>query len=103
EPEEVYRSKEPITIPAGETKTITVRFNEVPVTEPAVALEEAGVNLSIVDTKYYAWGVDVKIQNSGSGAQTCRIVATGKPLKAQVSEECVQSDLISHRENGLMK
>src|SRR5690606_9611696 len=83
EPEEVYRSRDAVTIPAGKTETVTIHFDDEPVTEPAVALEETGANLSIVDTKYYAWGADVKIRNTGSGAQTCIIVATGKPLKVQ--------------------
>lgn len=103
EPEEVYRSKDPITIPAGEIKTVTIHFDDEPVTEPAVALEEAGVNLSIVDTKYYAWGADVTIKNAGSGAQTCRIVATGKPLKVQGREVIVKRDEVSIQENGLKK
>src|SRR5690606_3887103 len=71
EPEEVYRSKDPVTIPAGKTETVTIQFNDEPVIEPAVVLEEAGTNLSIVDTKYYAWGAEVAIKNAGSGAQTC--------------------------------
>lgn len=103
EPEEVYRSKDPVTIPAGTTKTITIHFDDEPVTEPAVALEEAGANLSIVDTKYYAWGADVKIRNTGSGAQTCLVVATGKPLKVQGREMVVRKDEVSIQENGLKK
>jgi len=103
EPEEVYRSKDPVTIPAGKTETVTIQFDDEPVTEPAVALEEAGVNLSIIDTKYYAWGADVKIRNNGSGAQTCIIVATGKPLKVQGREMVVRKDEVSIQENGLKK
>lgn len=103
EPEEVYRSKDPVTIPAGKTETVTIQFDDEPVTEPAVALEEAGTNLSIVDTKYYAWGADVTIKNAGSGAQTCRIVATGKPLKVQGREVIVKRDEVSIQENGLKK
>ncbi len=103
EPEEVYRSKDPITIPAGTTKTITIHFDDEPVTEPAVALEEAGVNLSIVDTKYYAWGADVKIKNTGSSEQTCIIVANGRPLKVQGREKVVRKDEVSIQENGLKK
>lgn len=101
--EEVYRSKDLITIPAGETKTITIHFDDDPVTELAVVLEEAGVNLSIIDTKYYAWGADVKIRNTGSGSQTCSIVATGKPLKVQGREVIVKRDEVSIQENGLKK
>lgn len=103
EPEEVYRSKDPVTIPAGKTETVTIQFDDEPVTEPAVVLEEAGANLSIVDTKYYAWGAEVTIKNAGSGAQTCRIVATGKPLKVQGREVIVKRDEVSIKENGLKK
>lgn len=102
-PEEVYRSKDPVTIPAGKTETVTIQFDDEPVTEPAVVLEEAGANLSIVNTKYYAWGADVTIKNAGSGAQTCRIVATGKPLKVQGREKIVKEDPVSIQENGLKK
>lgn len=101
--EEVYRSKDPIAVPAGTTKTITAHFNEEPVTEPVATLEEAGANLSIADTKYYAWGADVKIQNAGSGAQTCRIKVNGKPLKVQGREKIVKKDEVSIQENGLKK
>lgn len=101
--EEVYRSKDPITIPAGETKTITVYFDDEPVTEPAVALDEAGAGLSITDTKHYAWGADVTIKNAGAAEQTCLIVATGKPLKVQGREKIVKKDEVSIQENGLKK
>ncbi len=103
EPEEVYRSKDPVAIPPGATKTITIHFDDEPVTEPVATLEEAGAGLSIVDTKYYAWGADVKIKNAGSGAQTCIIVATGKPLKVQGREKIVKEDPVSIQENGLKK
>ena len=52
--------------------------------------EEAGATLSIVDTKYYAWGAEVTIKNAGSGAQTCHIVATGNPFKVQGREIVVK-------------
>lgn len=102
-PEEVYRSKDPVTIPAGKTETVTIQFDDEPVTESAVVLEEAGVNLSIIDTKYYAWGADVTIQNTGAAEQTCIIVATGKPLKVQGREVIVKRDEVSIQENGLKK
>lgn len=103
EPEEVYRSKDPVTIPAGQAQTVTIQFDDEPVTEPAVTLEEAGANLSITATKYYAWGADVTIQNSGSTDQTCIIVATGRPLEVTGREKVVREDPVSIQEVGLKK
>ena len=104
-PQEVYKSSEPVSIPAGETKTITIQYNDQPVIDPSLSLAEAGANLSIVtdETKHYAWGADVRIRNTGSGAQTCLIVATGKPLKVQGREVVVKKDEVSILENGLKK
>lgn len=103
EPEEVYRSKDPVTIPAGQTQTITIQFDDEPVTDPSVTLEEAGANLSIASVRYYAWGADVTIQNSGSTDQTCIIVATGRPLEVTGREKVVREDPVSIQENGLKK
>lgn len=102
-PEEVYRSKDPITIPAGETKTVTVHFDDEPVIEPTVTLEDAGANLSIIATKYYAWGADVMIRNRVSTDQTCIIVATGRPLEVTGREKVVREDPVSIQEVGLKK
>ena len=104
-PQEVYKSSEPVSIPAGETKTITIQYNDQPVIDPSLSLAEAGADLSIVtdETKHYAWGADVRIRNTGSGAQSCLIVATGKPLKVQGREVIVKKDEVSILENGLKK
>ena len=101
--EEVYRSKDPVTLPASATQTITVYFDDEPVLSPAITLAEAGANISIIDTKYYAWGADVTIKNAGAAEQTCLIVATGKPLKVQGREKIVKKDEVSIQENGLKK
>ena len=102
-PEEVYRATEPVTIPAGQTVTVTVSYTRQPVMDAAAALENPPAGVSIVDATYYAWGADVHIQNTGGSAANVTLVITGKTLTVQGSQRVVARDQASITENGVLR
>ncbi len=101
EPEEVYKSSEPIEIAASETKTISVKFKDKPVIEAAARLENAPTGAAISNVKYYAWGADVTVTSPAAG--TFDLIVDGKPLKVQGEEIVVVKDEQSILENGIKK
>lgn len=101
-PEEVYRSNEPLTIPAHATVAITVFYNSQPVMEATAALENPPAGVSIVEATYYGWGASIKIANSTGTDQQVTLVITGRPLTVQNKERAVARDEASILENGLL-
>lgn len=99
-PEEVYRSNDPVSIAAGETKSLTVFYNETPVIEAVASLEGQGANTSIINATYYAWGAEIEVTNSGASNDTFTLVITGKPLKVLNKERAIAKDDESILENG---
>jgi len=53
--QEVYRSNTVIAIPAGETVTVTARYNQPPVIGAVASLDDPPADVSIVDAVYHAW------------------------------------------------
>jgi hypothetical protein len=102
-PEEVYRSNEPITIPASTTKTITAFYNKTPVIEAAAYLDNPPSGVSIVDATYYGWGASVKIQNTNATDKQVTLVIQGKPLTVQNKERAIARDEASILENGVLR
>lgn len=100
-PEEVYRSKDPVSIGAGEIKTTNIQYNEKPVIEAVARLENAPTGATISNVKYYAWGADVTVTSPNAG--TFEIVVDGRPLKVQGQEVVVRKDETSILENGVKK
>ena len=101
-PEEVYRSNEPITIPASSTKTVTAFYNSPPVIEAVASLDNPPTGVSITDTTYYGWGASVKIQNTNTTNKQVTLVIQGKPLTVQNKERAIARDEASILENGLL-
>lgn len=101
-PEEVYRSNEPLTIPAHATVAITVFYNSQPVMEATAALENPPAGVSIVEATYYGWGASIKIANSTGTDQQVTLVITGKQLTVQNKERAIARDEASILENGLL-
>lgn len=97
---EVYRSNEPVTIGAGETKTLTVYFNETPCIEATASLADEPVGCTIQDAKYYAWGADITVYSPNSGTFT--LVIEAKPLKVINKEKVIAKDEASIAENGVL-
>ena len=100
EMKEVYKSNEPILIKAGETKIMTVRYNETPCIEATASLVDAPAGCAIQDVQYYAWGADVTVYSPNSGTFT--LVIEAKPLKVVNKEKVIAKDDASIAENGLL-
>ena len=100
EMKEVYKSNEPVLIKAGETKIMTVRYNETPCIEATASLVDAPAGCAIQDVQYYAWGADVTVYSPNSGTFT--LVIEAKPLKVVNKEKVIAKDDASIAENGLL-
>lgn len=94
-PEEVYSSNEPEPISAGETRTITIYYNESPAIETVASLEGDG---SITNVNYYAWGAGVTVTSSIDGEFS--IIVEGKPLKVLNRDRIILRDEESIVDNG---
>jgi len=68
--QEVYRSNEPISITAGQTKTITVYYNHTPCIEATATLENAVSGAEITKATYYAWGADITVTSTNTSTFT---------------------------------
>ncbi|SMB97738.1 hypothetical protein SAMN00808754_1931 [Thermanaeromonas toyohensis ToBE] len=100
--QEVYRSNEPVTVPAGGQKSLTVYYNEVPCIEASAYLEGA-TNATISSVSYYAWGADLTLSNSGTSDESVTVVINAKPLKVQNKERAIAKDDASITDNGLIR
>jgi hypothetical protein len=101
--EEVYRSNNPITIPASSTKTITAYYNQPPVIDAMASLDSPPSGVSITDTTYFGWGATVKIQNTNAADKDVTLVIDGKPLTIQNKERSIAQDETSITENGPLR
>lgn len=101
--EEVYRSNEPITVPAQSSKTVTVYYNKRPVIEAVASPENPPSGVSITGATYYGWGATVTISNSNTTDQQVTLVVSGKPLTVQNQERAVAEDAASIVENGVLQ
>lgn len=100
--EEVYRSNEPIAIPASSTKTVTAFYNSPPVIEATASLDNPPAGVSISAATYYGWGASVTMQNTNATPQQVTLVITGKQLTVQNKERAIARDEASILENGLL-
>ncbi len=95
--QEVYKSNEPISIGAGETKSITVFYNESPCIN-AAATTSFG---TITEDTYYAWGANVKVYSATAGSFELTINA--QPLKVLNKNKIVRQDEASITDMGVIK
>lgn len=102
--EEIYRSLEVITVPAGGEYSETIRFNEVPCLEVQAPSITAGPNVYVKSYTIYAWGMDVTYQNTGLTDETItEVIIQGKKLKPTGSRVAIARDERSIRDNGIQK
>jgi hypothetical protein len=101
--EEVYRSNEPITIPASSTKTVTAFYNSQQVIEAVASLDNPPAGVSIVETTYYGWGASVSIRNTNATDKQVTLVIQGKPLTVRNKERAIARDEASILENGVLR
>jgi len=90
--EEVYRSEEAITVPAGETVTEVIEYATTPITGALASLESAGADVTIQSVQYRAWGAIVTLENSGVTNQSAVVVVDGQPLVSQGKRRTTASD-----------
>jgi len=100
--QEVYRSNEAISIAAGETKTLTVYYNQTPCINALASLVGA-TNTVITAATYYAWGADITIKNNGAATENVTIVINAQPLKILNKEKAIAKDDASITDNGLIR
>ncbi len=96
--QEVYRSNDPVSINAGETKTITAFYNHTPCIDAVANIEGTG---TITEATYYAWGATVKVTSSTTGTFT--LVINAKPLKVLNKEKAIAQDEQSITDNGKLR
>lgn len=101
-PEEVYRSNEPMTIPASTTKTITAFYNQPPVIDAVASLDNPPTGVSITEATYYGWGASVSIRNTNATDEQVMLVISGKPLTVRGKERVIVRDEASITENGVL-
>lgn len=103
--EDVYTSEEEHAIDAGEVKTIIAEFNSIPVKDAeAVIVPSSGdIIIDEVETKYFAWGAKVVIENTGLFPGTFTMSITGLPFTVISEETIADENLSSIAENGRLK
>ena len=100
--EEVYRSNEPITIPANSTQTLTVYYNKTPVIDAIATLDSPPAGVAITEATYYGWGASIKVANSTGTDQQVTLVIQGKPMTVQGKERAIARDEVSITELGIL-
>lgn len=102
-PDEVYRSNDPVVVPACRSVSVTARYNSSPVLEASASLADAGADLSITAATDFGWGAEVTISNSGGLAQEATLVVEGLPLKVLNRERAVARDDDSIIDQGVLR
>ncbi len=99
-PEEVYRSKDPVAVPAGGSVTILAEYAKAPVIGAAASLENPPPGMSITAAQYRSWYAEVTISNSGGTPAQAVLVITGTVLEVRGSERRRAADEASIRLHG---
>lgn len=100
--QEVYRSNEPVTVPAGQTVTVMAHYNERPVIEAQASLNGA-TSTVIQSAIYYGWGAEVTLHNPGGAVEDITLLISGKPLKILNKERAVARDEDSIVDLGVLR
>jgi len=99
--QEVYRSLEPVVVPAGSSVSTTIFFLQQPVINPTATLEGA-TNTTITATTWYSWGGRLTLTNSGTTDESVIIVVNGQPLTVQGAELVEKEDAKAITDYGLI-
>ena len=93
--EEVYRSNEPVSIGAGQTKTITAYYNHTPCMYGTAGIDGTGM---IINTVFYAWGATLTVHSDTAGE--FELYITARPLKVLNKEKAIAKNESSIIDNG---
>lgn len=95
---EIYASNEPLNIAAGDTRSISIFFNESPAIDVSINITGTG---TITETNVYSWGANVKVFSSVAGS--FNITAIGKPLEVTNKDKVTVQDRDSIIDNGTIR
>lgn len=96
--QEVYKSNELESIGAGQTKSITAFYNEIPCINAVAAITGTG---TISNVNYYAWGATIEVVSASAG--TFELTINAQPLRVLNTEKIVKRDNNSITNNGTLK
>lgn len=91
---------QPEDIEADQTKTVTIFFNEPPISDAVASIDPPVSGVSIVSQTAFAWGMDIQVQNTNPTAQTFTFVVTGSTFEVKGQQTVVATDVDSIAENG---
>jgi hypothetical protein len=101
---EIYRSNEAISISAGGTVSIDMKYTEAPVIEAVASFDEYGtLDLEITSATYYAWGATIRVREKSGTAGTFKIVVSGKKLSVNGGQVVTEQDETSIARYGVQK
>lgn len=91
--ENIFTLHEPITIPAGESKTLPCYFNKQPCVSVANASFTGGAHITKTAEVKYSYGSFITFANSGGADETVTVLTIdGKPLLSEGSMVAVAKD-----------
>jgi hypothetical protein len=99
---EVYKSKDPIIVPANSTRQITISYEKPPVLDATAYVTDTSA-VVVASSSLYAWGGTITLENPSGSDDTVVIVINGIPLTIQGEEIITVRDEASIREYGLQK
>lgn len=97
----VYKSNDPILIPAGQTIAVTINYNIKPVISPQISLADAADTSVVIQN--YGWGAEITLCNQGAQAEHVTLTISGKPLKVLNQDRVVARDEDSIVDLGVLR
>lgn len=98
--EEVYRSKDPIAVPAGGSATALAEYQKAPVINATASLETPPAGVTITAQTHYSWYSQVTISNTNATAAQVTLVITGTVLESRSEERARAADEASIKLHG---
>ncbi|MBT3390351.1 MAG: hypothetical protein HN413_08055 [Chloroflexi bacterium] len=99
--QEIYSYQETVTVPAGDTKSLTVYYAERPAMNVQTPVFSGGAHITIQSWTAYAWGGTLVFTNSGGSDETVTsITIDGDPLQELGGVRAVRENATSIGLNG---
>lgn len=104
DPEEVYRSDEPISLAAGNSVEVEAKYNNLPCKDGSASIENSvGSTFIITEENHYSWGAIVTVQNNGASPGTCELVIDATPLSVEGESFEIAEDALSIQDNRMLE
>jgi hypothetical protein len=103
--DEVFRSRDAITLDPGAVFTVEAQYSKVPVSEAVASLVDLTLSgPEITAASYYAWGAKITITNKSlTNISTFKVKVDGYPLVVQGETILWVSDEQSIKEHGVQR